>query len=239
MALRRRKRVKPFSFKTAFFLSLMVFFLISLQTFLYIERKLEPAMLIIAETKIEQLAADAINEAISKKIAEGTDFRELVYIEKDQDGEIQAVLFNYNEQTRIVGEATARVSNTLKALEAVPLVIPIGQALNSNILAMIGPDVPITMVPMGSVIVNMIPEFKEAGINMVHINVYIEIQAKVQVVIPFTTRPKVVKSRIPITQGLFMGKVPDFYFKGSGVPNEGVSNQFIPPIQIDGKYFKD
>ncbi|WP_134703990.1 sporulation protein YunB [Ammoniphilus sp. YIM 78166] len=231
-------KMKPFSFKTAFFISFTIFLLISFQTFLYIERKLEPAMLKIAMTKVEQLAADAINEAISKRIAEGVDFKELVYFQEDAEGQIRAILFNYNEQTRIVGEATARVSNTLKELESIPLIIPLGQALDSNILAMIGPDVPITMVPMGSVQVNMVPEIREAGINMVHINVFIQIQAKVQVVIPFTTEPTIVKTQIPITQALFMGQVPQFYFKGSGIPGEGSGPTLLPPLQIDGKNFQ-
>ncbi len=235
---RSSKRMKPFSLKTAFLISLTIFLAISIQTFFYIERKLEPAMMNIATTKVEQLATDAINEAISKKIAEGTDFKELVYFKEDSTGKIKAVMFNYNEQTRIIGETTARVSNTLKELESVPLVIPLGQALDSNILAMIGPDVPITMVPMGSVQVNLIPEIREAGINMVHVNVYIDIQVKVQVVIPFTTQPTIVKTQIPINQGIFMGDVPNFYFKGSGNPNEGSSPTMLPPIQIDGTNFE-
>ena len=41
----------------------------------------------------------------------------------------------------IVAEATTRVSTILKELESEPLVIPIGQAPDSNILAMLGPDV--------------------------------------------------------------------------------------------------
>lgn len=213
------------------FISLAIFLAISIQTFLYIERKLEPAMLNIANTKVEQLAAGAINEAVRKRVAEGTDFKELVYFKQDGEGKIKAVLFNYNEQTRIVAEATTRVSNILKELESVPLVIPIGQALDSNILAMIGPDVPVTMVPMGSVQVNLIPEIREAGINMVHINVHMDIQAKVRVVIPFTTNPTVVKTQIPITQGLFMGEVPDYYFKGEGSDH---SPTLLPPIQMDG-----
>jgi sporulation protein YunB len=238
MAIRYRRKIKPFSFKTAFFLSLLLFFLISLQSFLYIDRQLEPAVISIASTKVEQLAADAINDAVSKKIAEGTDFKDLVFFQKDGDGKIKAILFNYNEQSRIVGEATARVSNALKELESVPLVIPLGQALNSNILATIGPDVPITMVPMGSVQVDLVPEIKEAGINMVHINVYIDIRAKVQVVIPFTTQPTVVSSKIPITQGLFMGDVPNFYFKGSGNPGDGGSTSPMPPIQFNGAHIQ-
>ncbi|HJV44368.1 MAG TPA: sporulation protein YunB [Bacillota bacterium] len=235
MAFHSRRGIKPFSFKTAFLLALVIFFAISLQTFIYIERQLQPIVLSIATTKVEQLAADAINDAVSKKIAEGSDFKDLVYFQKDGDGKIKAVLFNYNEQSRIVGEATARVSNALKELEAVPLVIPLGQALNSSIFAMLGPDIPITMVPMGAVQVDLIPELKEAGINMVHVNVYIDIRAKVQVVIPFTTKPTVIGSKIPITQGLFMGDVPDVYYKGGSNPQD--NSPLMPPIQFNGTQF--
>ncbi|RKD21728.1 sporulation protein YunB [Ammoniphilus oxalaticus] len=230
---RTRKRIKPLSFKTAILISLAIFLVISIQTFLFIEKRIEPAMLNIANTKVEQLAAGAINEAIRMKIADGTDFKDLVYFKQDGDGKIKAVLFNYNEQTRIVGEATARVSNTLKELEAVPLVIPLGQALNSNILATIGPDVPITMVPMGSVKVNLIPEVREVGINGVHVNVHMDVEAKVNVVIPFATKPTIVKTQIPLTQGLFMGEVPDYYFKGD-TGGDGHSNpSLLPPLQMD------
>lgn len=235
---RTKRRYKPFKWRTAILISLVIFLGISIQTFLYIERKLEPAMLKIANTKVEQLAESAINQAVRDRIAGGVDFKELVYFKQDGEGRINAVLFNYNEQTRIVAEATTRVSNILKELETVPLVIPIGQALDSNILAMIGPDVPVTMVPMGSVQVNLIPEIREAGINMVHINVHMDIEAKVTVVIPFITKPTVVKTQIPITQGLFMGEVPNYYFKGSDPSEQGsVVPPVLPPVQMDGANF--
>ena len=70
---------------------------------------------------------------------------------------------------------------------------------------------------------------------MVHINVYMDISAKVNVVIPFTTKPTVVRTQIPITQGLFMGEVPNYYFKGSGDPDQGNPvPTLLPPIQLDG-----
>ena len=98
---RSRRKNKPFSFKSVLLISLTIFLAISIQTFVYIERRLEPAMINIANTKVEQLAAGAINEAVRKRVAEGTDLKELVYFKQDaEEGKIKAVLFNYNEQTR-------------------------------------------------------------------------------------------------------------------------------------------
>ena len=93
------------------------------------------------------------------------------------------------------------------------------------------------MVPMGSVQFDLIPEIREAGINMVHINVYMDISAKVNVVIPFTTKPTVVRTQIPITQGLFMGEVPNYYFKGEAVTQikEALFQPFYRPFNSTGQ----
>lgn len=226
----RRRRLQPLRFRTAFLISMVIFILISLQSFLFIEKRLEPVIINIASTKVEQLATDAINEAISQRIATATDFRSLVYFQNDGEGNVKAVLFNYNEQTRIVGDATTRISNTLKELEHVPINIPLGQALDSNMLAMIGPDIPISMVPMGSVLVSLRPTIQEAGINMVLIDVYVDISAKMAVVIPFSTKPTIVKTSIPITQAIVVGNVPNYYFKGTGNPDGSVA-PFVQPTQ--------
>ncbi|WP_051330811.1 sporulation protein YunB [Aneurinibacillus terranovensis] len=234
----KKKSKAPIPGKYMFILSIVVFLGLTLQTFYYIERNLEPAIREIARFRVEQLATRAINDAINKKIVQGTNFKELVEFQKDQNGKIQAALFNYNEYSRIVGETTGRVTNTLEELEQMPQTIPLGQALGSNLLAQTGPNIPITLVPYGSVQVDLNTKMQEAGINMVLITVVVVIQAKVKIVIPFSTDPAVVKSEIPISNALIVGNVPQFYYDGNGkavgseVPGASVPN-IVPPMQIN------
>lgn len=230
------KQRGPLSFRAVIFLSLAIFLAISLQTFIYIEKRLEPALMEIAIMETKLLAEDAVNDAISKKIAQSVDFRQLVEISKDKDGKIRGVHFNYNAHTRITGEAISRISEAMKDIQSNELYIPLGQALQSNILATIGPDIPITIVPYGAPLVTLSSTMKEAGINMVMATIYIDIQVEVKVVIPFTTESTWVRTQVPLSQMLIVGDVPYFYWDGQGNPvgNQGGSGAYpiLPPIQF-------
>ncbi|WCK53812.1 sporulation protein YunB [Aneurinibacillus sp. Ricciae_BoGa-3] len=137
-----------------------------------------------------------------------------------------------------VGETTNRVTNTLDDMEQVPQTIPLGQVLGSNLLSQLGPSIPITLIPYGTVQVDLETKMQEAGINMVLITVVVVIQAKVKIVIPFSTEPAYVKSEIPISNALIVGNVPQFYYDGNGkaigseVPGVPAPN-IVPPVKIN------
>jgi len=216
------------------FISFLLFLLLSYQTFLYIERQLEPILMSIAQARVKQIATNAVNDAISKKIAQNTNFKDLIQFETDSDGKIRAAIFNYSEFARIVGEATARVEDTLKDLEKMEEHIKLGAVFNSELLSDYGPEIPISMVPIGSVQVSPKTTYQNAGINVVVMTVVMDIRAEVQVVIPFVTEPAVIQSSVPIAQSQIFGEVPQFYYSSSGT-YYGTDSSTVPnaqPIQI-------
>lgn len=215
------------------FISFLLFLLLSYQTFLYIERQLEPILMSIAQARVKQIATNAVNDAISKKIAQNTNFKDLIQFETDSEGKIRAAIFNYSEFARIVGEATARVEDTLKDLEKMEENIKLGAVFHSELLSDYGPSIPISMVPIGSVQVSPKTTYQNAGINVVVMTVVMDIRAEVQVVIPFVTEPAVIQSSVPIAQSQIFGEVPQFYYNGGGYYSTspyGVPS--APPIQI-------
>ncbi len=227
---RRRGKIKKLK---VFYISSIISIILMGQTFFYIEKQLEPILISIAQARVKQIATNAVNDAISKKIAQNTNFKDLIQFETDQQGKIRAAVFNYSEFARIIGEATARVEDTLNDLEKLEENIKLGAAFNSEIFADMGPTIPITIVPIGSVQVNPKTQFQNAGINVVVMTVLMDISAEVQVVIPFVTAPTVITSSIPIAQTQIFGDVPQFYYDGKGTyygQNPGSSQ--IPPIQI-------
>jgi len=211
----RRRWRHPLSRTKAFFIALVIFFALMIQFFVLIEKRLEPTLLILASQKAEQLAKQAITDAVTKRITQqGIDFNEVVRMEKDKDGRIQAVDFNFKEYSRIVGETTSRVQNRLKEFEEekVDRTIPLGLATGSSFLAQLGPELPITFVPIGSVKTRLETELKEAGINMVLATVYIFVEVDLRIVIPFATEQKTVTTKIPITHSLIIGDVPQYLY---------------------------
>jgi len=229
----RRRWRNPLSRSKAFFIALVIFLAMSIQFLFFIEKRLEPTLKILATQKAEQLAKQAITDAVTKRIAQqGVDFNQIVKIEKDNQGRIQAYQFNFKEYARIVGETTSRVQNRLREFEEekVDRYIPLGLATGSSFFAQMGPDLPVTFVPIGSVKTKLETELTEAGINMVLATVYIFVEVDLRIVIPFATDQKTITTKIPITHSLIIGDVPQYLYNNpEGKPDvprpEDVSRQ--------------
>lgn len=211
----RRRWRNPLSRTKAFMIALVIFLVLTIQSLVFLEKRLEPTLLILASQKAEQLAKDAITDAVTKRISQqGVDFNQIVMIEKDNEGRIQAYQFNFREYARIVGETTSRVQNKLQEFEQdkVDRTIPLGLATGNSFLANMGPQLPITFMPIGSVKTRLETELKEAGINMVLATVYIFVEVDLRIVIPFATDEKTVTTKIPITHSLIIGDVPQYLY---------------------------
>lgn len=232
---RRRWKMKKINLqkRQLIFISFVIFLGMMVQSFFYIEGQLQPILISIAEARVKQIATNALNDAISKKIAQNTSFNDLIQFETDNQGKIRAALFNYGEFARVVGEATARVEDTLNDLEKMEEKIKLGAAFNSKIFANAGPEIPITLVPIGHAEVTPDTNFQNAGINVVVMTVVINIKAEVQVVIPFVTKATSIATSVPIAQTQIFGEVPQFYYDGSNYNSTDPSKSTTPPpIQI-------
>lgn len=201
-----------------FFIALVIMFFFSVQSFIYVEKHLRPPLLHVAKMRVKQLATQAINTAISERIARGTNFEKLIDWKTDQSGHINGFMLNYAEHMKIASETVTVVETILKNLEHVPEHIPIGQALNSAIIASFGPKVPVKFVPLGAAKIELNTRQQDAGINMILVEVYIRIVAEVSIIIPFDTDSEVVETEIPISYLLVVGDVPMYYYDGKGNP---------------------
>ncbi|MED1795598.1 sporulation protein YunB [Brevibacillus nitrificans] len=203
--------------------------------FLLAEKQIEPTLMLIAQAKADQVAKLAITDAITKRLSQqGLDFNQVVLMEKDQEGNIKAVNFNFREYSRIVGETTARIQNRLKEFESenVKMSVPLGVATRNAFLEHLGPEVPISFVPIGAVKTRLETGMKQAGINMVLVTVYIYVEVDLRVIIPFATEQQTVTTQIPITEALIVGKVPTYLYNNpSGKPDVPMprSGQIIQP----------
>jgi sporulation protein YunB len=242
MRFRRRlpRRRGPLPFRYVFIISFIIFILLTVQGLWIIEKGIKPALLSIAETRVNQIATSAINDAINKQIAERIDVEELTVIEKDNNGMITSVDFNPKVVTRVLSEATIRVQNNLRRVENGELDqlgmiddveierdmseprppgivhnIPLGQATKNTLLANLGPKVPVRFTPIGSVKSDVVKKITEYGINNALLEISIHIEVSVKVVIPFATDTAIVKTDIPVAVRIIQGGVPQFYNNGS------------------------
>ncbi|MDF2720097.1 MAG: sporulation protein, partial [Paenibacillus sp.] len=121
-------------------------------------------------------------------------------------------MLNYGEHMKITSETVSAVQNVLNGLKDIPEHIPVGQAMDSAIIASFGPKIPIKFTPVGAVKVDLSTRQQDAGINMILVEVYIRITAEVAIIIPFDSEPEVVETEIPISYVLVVGDVPMYYY---------------------------
>ncbi|MFH5181749.1 sporulation protein YunB [Paenibacillus sp. TAB 01] len=227
LVFRRRWKSSPTGVrrtKRNIVLILIILLLFMVQSFIYIEKNLTPPLTNLAKIRIKQIATQSINAAISDKIARNTNFDKLIDWRTDTNGKITGFMLNYAEHMKITADTISTVQNQLTGLKDIREHIPLGQAMNSTILASFGPNIPIRLVPAGAVKVDLDTRTQNAGINMILVEVFIRITAEVTVIIPFDAVPEIVETEVPISYALVVGDVPAYYYDGKGNPVGGGSN---------------
>ncbi len=202
-----------------------------LQGLRYVEKHLRPPIIHLAQIRVKQIATESINKAITSQVADGGNAEALIDWKTDKNGKISGFMLNYREHMRITSQAAEVIQSTLQELHNRTEHIPLGQALDSPLIASFGPDVPIKIEPQGAVKVELNTRQKNAGINMILVEVYIHIVTEVAVVVPFDMEPQVVDTEIPVSYLMVVGDVPMYYYDNQGRP-VGENGSSAPGIAI-------
>jgi sporulation protein YunB len=190
----------------------------SVQSFFFIEQHLREPLMKVAGIRVKQMATEAINQAISNQISQREAVGELITWQTNGSGNITGFMLNYREHMRIASEVVKIVQDTLQKQVHRIEHIPIGQALDSVILASFGPSIPIRFESAGAPQVDLDTRKEDAGINMLLVTVFIRITAEVMIYIPFDTKPEIVTTEVPISYILVKGDVPMYYLDAKGNP---------------------
>lgn len=218
---------------------------------IFIDKGIKPTLMEIAKEKTNEFATRGINRAVS--FAEGYDFTDIANITYDDNGYVAFYKLNYGVINEINRRATNQVEEYFmrlnrgdpitydssldeaydytegveeRVLEDPTLVeIPLGQVTGNTVLANLGPKIPINLEVIGTVRTNIVPQQSEFGINGAWITLYLQVEADVQIIVPFTSEVTTVTADIYIDGGALMGEVPDFYGGGSTGPSIAVPKE--------------
>jgi len=214
-------------------ISFLIVLFLMIQGSIFLDRELRQPLMFLAKVKVNQLATEAINDAIKSEFAQSLDSDKLIRWRTNADGKITGFEIDYKQQMAITAKTIEVVERSLKAHEDVPERIPIGHALNSPIISSVGPSVSIKFHPASVIKVDVETEQKEAGINNLLVEVFARVRTEVAVVIPFDREPEVIETKIPLSYALVVGDVPTYYYDGSGNPVGSGASQ-APAIALPG-----
>jgi sporulation protein YunB len=183
---------------------------------IFVDAKLKSSILEIARSKAQISGMEAINRVINEKIVSQIEYKDIVYVHKDDEGKIVLVQPNTIKLNQIMASTVIEVTNSLNRMRVDSFYIPLGQLTGSKILSGYGPRIKVKTIPVGQVTVDVLDKFDQAGINQTRHLIYLRVTSKIKVAVPFMDKEVKVISTIPLAETIIVGEVPHTYVNFSG-----------------------
>ncbi len=204
---RRYRRAAPGSLFS--FLLLVIVLLLLTESLLVIDRKIRPSILAAAVMICDGIATRAINKVILEEVVPTVNYRDLIIVEKDESGKIVMARINIVEINRIMALTTVATGDAVTDISDRDIKIPLGMVTGVYFLAARGPEIPVTMKPMGRVNTVVFDSFEDAGINQTRHKIYLQVVTEVQIIIPFIADSIEVFTVMPLADNIYIGEVPE------------------------------
>lgn len=190
----------------------------------YADTMMRPAVYDIARIKAIQIATEAINMSVQKKVGDSNlQYSDFILIHKDSQGRIVLMQANTIKMNQLAADVTLAVQGALKRLEDERFYIPLGQATGSFFLADRGPRIKVSIMPAGIVRVDVKDKFENAGINQTRHKIYLQFETEVRIVVPFISGETKVATHVPVAESIIVGDVPTtFVTLPGGLFGEGI-----------------
>jgi len=192
--------------------------LLIITALVYLSAKIRPLMVSMAEAAVKNTVTVAINEAVAEKMAAGDfDYMSLISLEKDDTGQIAALVANMVRINALQAEITNSIIEKVQQTKTSELAIPIGNIIGGSILSGRGPRIYIRIMSVSSAKSAFINSFTTSGINQTRHQIILEATVSVSVLVPGAVTTVPVSTQLLIAESVIVGKVPDsyMYFEGS------------------------
>lgn len=178
-----------------------------------VETNLAPMVLKIAEVRAEAWAVQSISRVINEEIIPGLTYDDLIRVERDANGRVAFMQPDTLEINRVMAQAVAAIQDHLRHSEEFKVMVPLNQALGTELFINVGPRIPAYVTALGTVDGDVSEEFTEAGINQTKHVIYLLIKTQMHIVVPFVRSTREISTRLPLIQAVIVGDVPHTYIR--------------------------
>ncbi len=193
--------------------------------FILIDIGIKPTIIAMSEAKVEYIAILAMNNAVNKILGSDIKYTDLTDVLLDKDGKISMIQYNTILINRLARETSTLAQDEIRALGEEGITVPLGSITRSKILSGMGPNIKVRIIPVGAVSTDFTDEFHQAGINQTRHKIYLQLRTQVRIVVPLGSETISVSTRVPISESIVVGEVPNTYVN---VANEDQMLNLIP-----------
>lgn len=179
--------------------------------FVFINNSLKPVFFNLAEVEAVRIANKAINEVIDREI-ENIKYDDLISYQMDKSGNIVMMQPNIREINRFSSRIALDIQSRLEEVTGVTVDVPLFKVLGFDLLAGFGPTVKARVIPRGYTYPPRIKDsFQSAGINQTKHKIYLDVEAKLKLIIPFFQQTTTINADVPLIEVTILGRVPEIY----------------------------
>ena len=187
--------------------------ILALISYYYIEINIKPTLISICEVKAKVIATRIINDTVREELKKDALKEQILIPTYDNNGRINMIRTDALVMNTISSNIANRVQENIVSLSNQKFSIPLGSALDSQLMANKGPNLNFSIFHQGSVLVDFVTEFDESGINQTRYKIYITVAVDMRIISPVTTSSVTIKNNVLIAEIVIVGEVPDSYMK--------------------------
>ena len=180
----------------------------------------------MAEASMRSITTVAVNDAVYYTLSDEIRYEDLVNVERDEAGNINAITTNPLQINRIARDTAYVSQENLQKMSEDGVDVPLGAFTGIEAWAGFGPRVNIQIIPISNVACRFVSSFQDAGINQTKHSIYLEIVADISIIMPAGTSNFASLTEVLICESVLVGKVPDTYLQAD-IFGDGYS--LVPP----------
>ena len=215
---KRKKVVKIASFVLILLLVLSI--LIVLNTYW---KSTLPTLLDITQAKISAQTVLVINQAVTTSFQDTDVFGDLISIQRDNDGNIILLTANSLQANKLARQTAIVSQQRLDQLAKEQIEVPFGTISGIPLFSEMGPEITITVTPIGAVNCKFTSTFESVGINQTLHRMFIQVECKMDLIIPQMHHTMECVVPILVSESIIIGKVPQTYLNGGLIVGGGNS----------------
>ena len=173
------------------------------------ERNFKPLVFSLAEARSAAMASQVLYSALAEATQDGVGYDDLMNIHMDDRGQVALLSANTMAMNRLADRAGQAALRQLGGMSSEQVSVPLGAALGLTLLAGSGPQVPVSIIPIGSVATEFATEFEACGINQTRHKVFLQLTASIRIVIPTGAKTTQVSANMLVAESIIVGSVPE------------------------------
>lgn len=177
-----------------------------------INKEVMPVIRSLARNEAKMIAIKSINSGVHTSLEKNkVTTQDLLFYDYNEAGEVTSWNVNSIMINQLCTEIAENIIRDIHNAEVIQLKIPLGLITGAHMFSNVGPKINVKVLPKGTANIDYKNQLRATGINQVNHVVWLEVEMKMQIIVPLSSEELVVQRRVVLVDKVISGKVPSHY----------------------------